>query len=132
MNDDERAIRALIDTWMAATSSGDTATVLGLMANDVLFMVAGREPFGKEAFAASSEAMKGVRIESTSTILELEVHGDWAWCRSRLTVSVSPPRAKPMKREGSTLTLFKKGPNGAWVLSRDANMLALVVDAPNP
>jgi hypothetical protein len=30
--------------------------VLGLMADDVLFMVPGREPFGKAEFAASAQA----------------------------------------------------------------------------
>jgi ketosteroid isomerase-like protein len=38
---------------MAASRAGDTATVLSLMADDVIFRVPGREPFGKEAFAAS-------------------------------------------------------------------------------
>ena len=31
MNDDERAIRELIDTWMTASQAGDIETVLGLM-----------------------------------------------------------------------------------------------------
>jgi uncharacterized protein (TIGR02246 family) len=53
MTDDERAIRELVDTWMAASKAGDS--VLSLMADDVIFMVTGREPFGKEEFAAASE-----------------------------------------------------------------------------
>ena len=52
MTEDERAIRALVSTWMAASRAGDTETVLSLMADDVVFMVPGAEPFGKEAFAA--------------------------------------------------------------------------------
>ena len=42
MTDDERAIRELIETWMAASKSGDVDTVLSLMADDVVFMVPGR------------------------------------------------------------------------------------------
>src|SRR5262249_15808783 len=53
-------------------------TVLSLMTDDVMFMVLGREPFGKEAFAAMSQ---GVRVEGASDIRELKVLGDWAYLR---------------------------------------------------
>ena len=36
---------------LAASKAGDLAPVLSLMTDDVIFMVPGREPFGKEAFA---------------------------------------------------------------------------------
>jgi uncharacterized protein (TIGR02246 family) len=68
MTDDERAIRALVDTWMTATKNGDLDTVLGLMADDVVFMVPGQEPFGKEAFAASSARMSDVQFDGRSEI----------------------------------------------------------------
>ena len=47
MTDDEQAIRELVATWMAASKAGDLDTVLSLMADDVIFMATGREPFGK-------------------------------------------------------------------------------------
>jgi len=78
MTDDERAIRELMATWFDATKKGDTATVLSLMADDVVFMVPGREPFGKEAFQHASNQMKAVRIDGTSDIQELRMFGDWA------------------------------------------------------
>jgi uncharacterized protein (TIGR02246 family) len=37
MSPDERAIRELVDTWMKASGAGDTATVLSLMSDDVIF-----------------------------------------------------------------------------------------------
>src|ERR1700683_2989340 len=36
-SDDERAIRDLVDDWMAASKAGDTQKVLSLMADDILF-----------------------------------------------------------------------------------------------
>ena len=78
MTDDERAIRDLVETWMHASQAGDTAKVLSLMADDVIFQVPGREPFGKEAFASMSQGMKGIRMQGTSEIRELCVLGDWA------------------------------------------------------
>ena len=38
MQDDEHAIRELIQTWLAATQKRDIQTVPGLMADDVVFM----------------------------------------------------------------------------------------------
>lgn len=41
---------------MTASKAGDIATTLSLMTDDVIFMVPGQEPFGKEAFSAASES----------------------------------------------------------------------------
>ena len=123
MSDDERAIRKLVDRWMAATRGGDFDTVLSLMADDVVFMVPGREPFGKEAFAAASAAMKDVRIDGRSHIQELRVLGDWAYLRNYIELSVAREGAPAMKRAGYTLTLFRKEPDGRWLLARDANLV---------
>ena len=66
MSEDERAIHALIDRWMAATKAGDTGGVLDLMTDDVVFMVPGRVPFGKQEFAAMSGSHQGLRIDGNA------------------------------------------------------------------
>ena len=66
MADEKRAVRDMVATWMKASEAGDLSTVLSLMADDVIFMAPEREPFGKDAFRASSEAMKGVSFRGTS------------------------------------------------------------------
>jgi uncharacterized protein (TIGR02246 family) len=124
MTDDERAIRALVDTWMAASRAGDTEKVLSLMADDAIFMVPGQQPFGKEAFAKASTAQKDVRIEGASDIQEIKVLGDWAYLRNHITVRITPPGGATMQRSGYTLTILHKLPAGNWVLVRDANLLA--------
>jgi len=126
MTDDERAIRALIETWMTASQAGDVDNVLGLMSDDVVFMVPGREPFGKEAFANASRGMSGMHMEGTSEIRELKVLGDWAYLRNHITVTMTPPGGKPMRRAGYTLTILRKEPDGQWRLARDANLLTAV------
>jgi len=123
MSDDERAIRQLVATWMQASQAGDLETVLQLMADDALFMVPGREPFGKEAFASGARAMRDVRMEGTSEIRELEVLGNWAYLRSYLTVTMTPAGGTPVRRAGYTLTLLRKEPDGRWLLARDANLM---------
>jgi uncharacterized protein (TIGR02246 family) len=128
MQNDEKAICELVDTWMAASKSGDLATVLRLMADDVVFMVPGKEPFGKEAFAASSKEMKNVRIDGTSDIKEINVLGDWAWMRNHLKVTITPPQGRPTVRSGYTLTILRRNPDGSWVIARDANLLTTETD----
>jgi uncharacterized protein (TIGR02246 family) len=123
MSDDEQAIRTVIATWMAASESGDIDTVLGLMTDDVVFMVPGREPFGKEAFRVLSQGMQDMRIQGSSEIRELKVLGDWAWLRAWVEVTAKPANGPHSRRAGYTLTILRKE-NGRWLLARDANLLA--------
>ena len=120
--DDETAIRKLVDTWLAATMAGDIATVLSLMTDDVVFMVPGREPFGRQAFAAASDAMDNVRMEGNAEIRELRVFGDWAYLRNYLEMTITPNGREPVKRSGWTLTILRKE-EGGWRLARDANLM---------
>jgi uncharacterized protein (TIGR02246 family) len=122
MTNDERAIRALVDTWIAATRAGDRETVLSLMADDVIFMVPGQKPFGKQAFAAASERMKYIRVDGRATIDELNILGDWAYLRNYIEVTITPDGGPPHRRAGYTLTILRKQ-NGRWLLVRDANLV---------
>ena len=124
MSDDEQAIRDLVATWFEATRAADLATVQGLMTDDVVFLTPGRPAFGKEAFLAASDAMRGVSIDGTSEIEELQVAGDWAWMRSRLRVVMTPPGGDPIVRSGNVLTILRKSGNGDWAIARDANLLS--------
>ncbi|PRD50224.1 SgcJ/EcaC family oxidoreductase [Phyllobacterium myrsinacearum] len=123
MSDDEQAIRAVVDTWLAASQAGDTATVLSLMTDDVVFTVPGREPFGKEMFAAASESLKEMRMEGASEIVELQILGQWAFIRNHIRIAITPPGGKVQRRSGYTLTLLRKEADGKWRLARDANMV---------
>ena len=122
-HDDESAIRELVDRWLAATKNGDLDTVMTLMADDVIFMVPGKEPFGKEEFAAQSKQMKNVKIEGKSDIKEIEVLGDRAWIRNYLQILITEPDGKTTQRSGYTLTILRKNPDGNWVVARDANLV---------
>ncbi|MGX5850204.1 SgcJ/EcaC family oxidoreductase [Mesorhizobium sp. PL10] len=124
MTDDESAIRQVVDRWMAASRKGDLKIVLTLMTDDVVFMVPGSEPFGKEAFAAAVQGMGETKIDGTSEIIELKVLGDWAYIRNRIDMTTTPPGGEPARRSGYTLTLLRKESDGRWRLARDANLLA--------
>ncbi|HEY4090947.1 MAG TPA: SgcJ/EcaC family oxidoreductase [Luteibacter sp.] len=123
MTDDEKAIRQVVETWMTAGKTGDLATVLALMTDDVVFSVPGQEPFGKEAFATASASMGDTRIEGMNQILELEVLGSWAFIRNRIDMTATPSGSDPIRRSGYTLTLLRKESDGKWRVARDANLL---------
>jgi len=129
MNDD-MAIRRLVATWVEATRAGDVEKVLTLMTPDVVFLVAGQPPMhGRDSFAAGLRALLAAhRIESDSTVDEVEVCGDMAWCRTTLEVRVLPlaEGGRPMRRAGHTLSVFRRQRDGAWQLARDANLLVPV------
>lgn len=124
MSDDEQAIRQLIERWMEASRRGDLDTVLSLMTEDVVFMVPGREPFGKAEFAATSARMADAKVDGHSEVVELRVLGDWAWLRNRLNLTITSPNSPPMHRSGYTLTLLRKEEDGHWRLARDANLVS--------
>ena len=117
-------IRDLVDRWMAASKAGDLVTVLGLMDDDVMFMTPSREPFGKDEFRATFEAMKGTKVDGRSAIQEIEVVGDWAWLRNHIDLDVTPTGGPTLHRSGYTLTVLRKGGDGCWRLFRDANLVS--------
>ena len=126
MNTDEQAIRDLIDTWLRATRQGDVETVLDLMTPDVVFLVAGQPAMhGREAFEQGLRGMLSTHaIESHSEIEEIEVAGDIAWCRTRLSVTITSKHGNtPMQRSGHTLSILRRDEDGKWRLARDANLL---------
>ena len=129
MTEDERAIRDLVETWFVSSRRGDLATVLDLIADDAIFMVAGQPPFDRAAFAAASRdanaaAGNAPKVDGRYRIDELRVMGDWAYLRNFLEIDVTPPGGDTLRRSGHTLTIFRKL-DGRWQLARDANLVTL-------
>ena len=123
---DEQQIREVVAVWMLASVEGDVERVLTLMAEDVVFLVAGQPPMrGRGAFAAVSRGMAGkVRFAGRSDVQEIQVAGDYAFCWSHLSVTATPlGGGEPVRRAGDVLSVFRREPDGRWVLYRDANLL---------
>jgi uncharacterized protein (TIGR02246 family) len=81
MNDDEKAIRKLIDNWLEGTRTGDVESVLQLMAEDVVFLQPGQPPMrGREAYAAAQAGTAQFDFTGDAQIQEIRVLGDWAYC----------------------------------------------------
>ena len=126
MNADEQAIRDLVAHWHSATVAGDVETVLGLMAEDVVFLVAGHPPMkGRSNFEKQlREVLATHRIKSSGEVQEVEVSGDLAYCWTLLDVRITPTASgSSSARSGSSLSILRKQSDGSWLLVRDANLL---------
>jgi uncharacterized protein (TIGR02246 family) len=121
----QQQIAEVIQTWLRATAVGDVDTILALMADDVVFLVGGQPPMrGKAAFAAALRpALQHFRIEGTSDIQEIKILGDHAYCWNHLSLTLTPQQGAPKRRQGYTLSIFRKGSDGRWILCRDANLV---------
>jgi uncharacterized protein (TIGR02246 family) len=128
MSEDEQAIRDLVARWHSATAAGDVDTVLGLMAEDVVFLVPGQAPMrGRSTFESDLRRLLAThRIESEGDIQEVQISGDLAYCWTMLAVRVvAPAGGDPVSRSGSALSILRKQSNGAWIVVRDPNLLAV-------
>ena len=129
MTPDEIQVRELISRWMAATKAGDADTVLDLITDDVVFLMAGRPPMLRDEFEKNMRAQAGqqaAKFDGTSEIKEIEICRDRAFMWAKLEVIATPPDGSPpIERAGHTLTVLRKD-RGKWRIARDANMLAPV------
>ena len=123
---DEEAIRNLIAEWHRATAAGDVESVLQLMSDDVVFLVAGKPPMeGSASFAEGLRRLLSTHsIVSSGEIQELVVSGDLAYTWTKLDVKIEAKSGgESTSRKGSALSILKKQSDGRWLLIRDANLL---------
>ncbi len=123
MGPDEREIREVHSTWIDAVNAGDLDRLLTLMADDVVFLNPGQSPIGRDGFSANfSVAHQQVQILCISELEEVVVVGEVAYTRSRDAVSVTPRAGgQATQFAGHRLTVYRKQPDGRWLLARDAH-----------
>jgi uncharacterized protein (TIGR02246 family) len=129
MGSDERAIRAMHSTWIDAVNAGDLVCLLSLMADDVVLLSPGQAPCGRDGFSPNfSAAHQQARINCISELQDVVVVGEVAYTLSRDSLSVTPRAGgEAMQLAGHRMTVFRKQPDGRWLLARDANTLSPVV-----
>ena len=126
MGSDEREIREVHSTWISAVNAGDLVRLLTLMTDDVVFLGPGQAPFGRDEFSANfSAAHQQVRIRCSSELEEVVVVGEVAYTLSRDSLTVSPRAdGEETRLAGDRMTIYRKQPDGRWLLARDAHTLS--------
>lgn len=126
MTPDERELRELHATWIAAVNACDLDGLLEAMTDDVVFVAPGQAPYSREEFSANFSAAHELNeIECTSELEEVVVAGDVAYTRCRDALSVTPRAGGEAKRfAGHRLTVHRRQPDGRWLLARDAHTVS--------
>jgi uncharacterized protein (TIGR02246 family) len=126
MGPDERAIREVHTTWIDAVNAGDLDCLLGLMADDVVFLNPGQAPVGREGFPPGfSTAHQQARIHCTSELEDVVAVGEVGYTLSRDSLSVTPRAGgETVRLAGHRITVYRKQPDGRWLLARDAHTLS--------
>ena len=121
--DDERQIRKLIDSWIAASNARNLPALMDMTTDDVVFMTPGRAPFGKAEFAADSQRMKSVTIDARAEVQEIEVFGPRATIRNHIQIELTSPGQAPKRMSGYAMSILRKEGDGRWRIARDANLV---------
>jgi uncharacterized protein (TIGR02246 family) len=98
------------------------------MADDVVFLNPGQAPVGRDGFSANfSAAHQQVRVRCSSELEEVVLVGKVAYTRSREALSVTPyAGGEAAQLAGHRITVYRKQPDGRWLLARDAHTLSPV------
>jgi uncharacterized protein (TIGR02246 family) len=122
--EDERQIRKLIESWVAASNVGDLPALMDMMTDDVVFMTPGRAPFGKAQFAEDVRRMEDIAIDALVEVLEIEVFESHAYIRNRIRVEMAPPNQARKRLSGYAMSILRKEADGRWRIARDANLVS--------
>jgi uncharacterized protein (TIGR02246 family) len=126
MGPDEQAIREVHSLWIDAVNGDDIDCLLRLMADDVVFLNPGQPPLGRDGFSPGfSAAHQQARIHCISELEEVVVVGEVAYTLSRDSLSLTPRAGgEAMQLAGHRITVYRKQPDGRWLLARDAHTLS--------
>ena len=126
MRTDEREIHDVHSKWIDAVNAGDLARLLTLMTDDVVFLNPGQAPFGRDGFSlAFSAAHQQAVVRCISELEEVVVVGEVAYTRSQDALSVTRRGGgEATQLAGYRITIYRKQPDGRWLLARDAHTLS--------
>ena len=128
MKPEQQKMCEVHSTWIEAVNAGDLARLLSLMADDAVFLNPGKAPFGREGFGPNfSDAHQRLRLHCITELEEVVVVGEIAYTRSRDTLSVTARTCGATTQiAGHHLTVYRRRPDGRWLLARDAHTLSPV------
>ncbi len=125
---DDRAIRAVHEAWITAANAGEIDRLLALMTGDAVFLSPGEAPLSRDGFPGKfTAAHRQFHIRCISELQEVVVAGDVVHTLCRDTLSVTPREGgEAVRLAGHRLTVYRRQPDGRWLLARDAHTLSPV------
>lgn len=128
MATEAQAVRETHEAWMAAVNAGDLARLMTMMADDAVLLNPGGPPLGKAAFPDKfTGGHERFVLRCASEPLEITVAGDLAYTVCRDTLHLVPRAGgDAIELAGHRLSVYRRGPDGRWLLARDAHTLTSV------
>jgi len=128
MNPAEQEIHEVHTTWLDAVNAANLGKLLTMMTEDAVFFNSGEGPFGAEKLSARfTEAHRDLLIDCKSDLEEIVVVGDVAYTRSWDVVTATPRAGGQTDQvAGHRLSIYRKQPDGRWLLARDVHTLSPV------
>ena len=122
---DERAVRAVDSTYVAAWLRDDTTAVMSTLAPDAVLMPAGQRPLTTpndiRAFWWPSDGSHTRILTFRRTIDEVAGESNVAWVRGTDTLSYTYDKGTTHSQTGSrsmTLAVLRRQSDGSWRISR--------------
>ncbi len=116
-----QAIKQLAADWRSGWLAGNAEALLALFTDEPVLMPQGRPAvIGKDAIRPLYHAvLNEVAIESESSLIEVEVSGDWGYFWSTYALTATPRAGgEPIQSEGKSLFIVQRQPGGAWKIAR--------------
>lgn len=118
---DEAAIRELIRQTAATNNAADTLGWVELFEDTAVYMAPGMpEVTGRDGLvdiAAAGFGQYAAAVEIAP--VEIEILGDWAFARSRVSGNVTPRAGgDPIDVDVKQLVLYHRQPDGTWRIAR--------------
>ncbi|MDA2924020.1 DUF4440 domain-containing protein [Acidobacteria bacterium AH-259-L09] len=118
---DVEAINKLAEEYTVAFNAGDSATIVGLFANDgVLMPPDAPVRAGNQAIESWYQTrFDQFTIEQSISPEETEVAGDWGFGRGTYKSKFTPKDAgEAIDIEGKYIAILGRQPNGSWKITR--------------
>ena len=134
-NNQDGPVRAEGSRWAEYYKAGDLDSLMTLYTDDAIVALHGQPAlYGKEAV----REYFSTRIGTADTEVELdyeleEIHGDIAYIISKYwLVAKNKETGETYKDAGRSLLVYKRGPDGNWLIAADIDQATPDVSFPSP
>ena len=119
VQEDLSAVKKLSEQALTAFNEGDLDAYMDTIAEDAIWMPPGRPPLvGKEEIR-NWYNFDDIKFSFTLSLEEIEIHGDFAFTRSKRKGKwVNKTTGETTRAESNTINMYKRQPDGSWKTHR--------------